>query len=332
MKIADSKMKLAEPAARRRRPSTFAPLDVQFAICKFQTAISSRSLSRRAFTLVELLVVITIIVALLSLLTPALDQAIYEAELASCAAQVKGMTTGGLAYAAGQARHYPVPPDGRRAQHQPDELGRLDTPAQDMRTVLEGHIPLKAHLCPLTAGKIDLSYDANGPDTTVFGTYELWFAMAYNPANGGRGAMRRIGDRFGWQGPQHPLKQFNVLVNDVNIYLETAPFHSQTGHADRDGVEAPAVFQDEGAGEAFVAGGGAVPVLELTVSRWAEPQSAYGTRGAIDQSYGFDDGSVRIIKEIKRPDRTTAMVPGLHRVPNHQGGTGPYIKFLPAAE
>jgi prepilin-type N-terminal cleavage/methylation domain-containing protein len=40
-----------------------------------------------AFTLIELLVVVTIIVVLLSLLTPALDRAIYETELAVCASQ-----------------------------------------------------------------------------------------------------------------------------------------------------------------------------------------------------------------------------------------------------
>ena len=37
--------------------------------------------SPRAFTLIELLVVVTIIVAPLALLSPALDKAIYEADL-----------------------------------------------------------------------------------------------------------------------------------------------------------------------------------------------------------------------------------------------------------
>ena len=49
---------------------------------------------RNGFTLVELLVVITIIVILLALLAPALDKAIYQAELAVCGTRVRAIATG----------------------------------------------------------------------------------------------------------------------------------------------------------------------------------------------------------------------------------------------
>jgi prepilin-type N-terminal cleavage/methylation domain-containing protein len=62
----------------------------------------------RGFSLVELLVVITIIVVLLALLTPALDQAIYQAELAACGAQLKGIGTGVLTYAAASRQSYRI--------------------------------------------------------------------------------------------------------------------------------------------------------------------------------------------------------------------------------
>ena len=62
---------------------------------------------RPAFTLIELLVVITIIVVLLALLTPAVDRAIYQAELTVCGTRLKGIATGNLAYAADNKRSYP---------------------------------------------------------------------------------------------------------------------------------------------------------------------------------------------------------------------------------
>src|ERR1051326_3589056 len=59
------------------------------------------------FTLVELLVVITIIVVLLSLLAPAIDRAIYQAELARCGAQLRAIASQTVTYAMGARRTYP---------------------------------------------------------------------------------------------------------------------------------------------------------------------------------------------------------------------------------
>ena len=61
----------------------------------------------RAFTLIELLVVVTIIAVLLALLTPALDSAVYQAELASCGASLDMAATGFISYASANRRVYP---------------------------------------------------------------------------------------------------------------------------------------------------------------------------------------------------------------------------------
>ena len=67
----------------------------------------------KAFTLVELLVVITIIVLLLALLTPAMDKAIYRAELLRCQTNQRGIASGVLLYAVDFKRSYPYCPYAR---------------------------------------------------------------------------------------------------------------------------------------------------------------------------------------------------------------------------
>ena len=63
--------------------------------------------AHRAFTLIELLVVITIIIVLLALLAPALDQAVYQAELAVCGTHLHALGAGLQTYTVDHKRHYP---------------------------------------------------------------------------------------------------------------------------------------------------------------------------------------------------------------------------------
>src|ERR1041385_2757440 len=62
---------------------------------------------RHAFTLIELLVVITIIILLLALLTPALDKAVYQAELVQCGGNLKLIGTAVIGYAFENKKWYP---------------------------------------------------------------------------------------------------------------------------------------------------------------------------------------------------------------------------------
>lgn len=64
--------------------------------------------TRRAFTIVELLVIITIIVLLLALLTPALDQALKSAELAVCSSNQHNVGLAIALYLGDHKRRYPV--------------------------------------------------------------------------------------------------------------------------------------------------------------------------------------------------------------------------------
>ena len=63
---------------------------------------------RPAFSLVELLVVVTIVVVLLAMLTPAMDQAMAAAERTTCAAKLHGLANAGAQYRMDHKRAFPT--------------------------------------------------------------------------------------------------------------------------------------------------------------------------------------------------------------------------------
>ena len=63
--------------------------------------------SLRAFTLVEMLVVISIIVLLVAMLLPALGKAKYNAKLTQCQTRLKQVGAGAIQYAVNASRFYP---------------------------------------------------------------------------------------------------------------------------------------------------------------------------------------------------------------------------------
>lgn len=153
-----------------------------------------------AFTLVELLVVVTIIVMLLAMLTPALDEAVYQAELAVCGATMGQAARGVIAYGAEGRRAYPYRPCTatatlRRRPHVIKDL--LNGNRGDDRDYLRAAWgTLDVLLDPLSP-KIDL--DNMQPDAIGSGHYGLWFGMkatvVNSPKQYGQG-MFKLGDRL----------------------------------------------------------------------------------------------------------------------------------------
>src|SRR5688572_5735453 len=115
---------------------------------------------RRAFTLIELLVVITIIVVLLSLLTPALDKAIYQAELAVCAANLDGIAAAATVYASGSRRAYPyhilTAPGSGIFPEQINSLSEGAPTARDDRPLLATVLSLNKNLIDPFCDPVDL--------------------------------------------------------------------------------------------------------------------------------------------------------------------------------
>lgn len=244
--------------------------------------------SRWAFSLVELLVVITIIVVLLALLAPALDKAVYHAEMLRCAAQIKGVITSVQAYAAGSNRWYP--PRKSVAAASPRIFAGA---AADDRPLLKSLFPVNALLRdPFIARKVDL--EKNQATSQVYGDYGLWFGFTFT---GSRKGARKLGERWEWTdtfGTAPVSTMHSVLVGDMDIiYREPSggPL-AQSAHNDAGNRMAPVIADDTTNCFLHMRLGGSYK------------------RDPIDLNYGFADASVKRYDRIKpRDDERMAVTP-----------------------
>ena len=250
-----------------------------------------------AFTLIELLVVITIIVVLLALLSPALDQAIYQTELAACAARHDGVAGGATLYAVDQKRAYPARNYVINNKDQRHLAGpHKDNPAiyEDERPVLKGYIDLKMLLDPMSRA-IELADTA--PNADVLQTYLSWYGWRYQDSTSGGGGrlvagMYRLGDGFEWRD-----RRYRLLSSDADQYQNDNRILFSS-HPDRDGLMVPQVLENEG-GVPDLAG-------NIYVSRWTRTVLE---RGPLDLNFAYDDGSVIRVPDLKVNDeeRTVAI-------------------------
>jgi len=163
---------------------------------------------RAGFTLIELLVVVTIIAVLAALLAPALERAVYQAELAVCGARLKAIGTGVLIYAPDFRRAYPHRPsmDYKSAANstaRPTDLTFPEPGGFDDRTSLGGYLDVSLLVCPLVR-KVDLSTAVDSYRVT---SYARWYGWRW----AGERAMARLGDRF-----TLGSSSFNVLAADAD--------------------------------------------------------------------------------------------------------------------
>jgi len=151
------------------------------------------------FTLVELLVVITIFVMLLALLMPAMEKAVYQAELAVCASRQDAIGSAAILYAHDHQRRYPdrFETPGATPAWQPTQLispvGTQDRDGGDLRPVLRGYFDLNGLLNdPLAPGKLD--FVTSSLEAYTHTPYALWFGWRF----GTRRGMTKLGDRLEW--------------------------------------------------------------------------------------------------------------------------------------
>lgn len=258
---------------------------------------------RDGFTLVELLVVITIIVILLAMLVPAMEKAIYQAELATCATRMKGVAQGATIYAMENHRRYMNRDiiDQERGQpyvlagNEYDILAResggqgRSGPTYDDRPRMQTHIPMSLLVEPL-APKIDYSVEATGLDIwVVHSGYSLYFGVDFAGYTG----MKRVGDRFEFRdGFTGRLHRYSLLAADLDMWVIGDRY--LTSHPDDAGV-LPVFFKNGEGG--------------LYTSRYDNHEGTKQRRGLLDQNYAYADGGVTRLSGIEIYDSRTATVP-----------------------
>ncbi|MBI1368440.1 MAG: prepilin-type N-terminal cleavage/methylation domain-containing protein [Planctomycetes bacterium] len=153
---------------------------------------------RRAFSLIELLVVVSIVALLVAILLPSLRQARYAARLTVCASNLHQSGLGFLGFAADHAGRYP--------EHGFNKPTALKQGATDLRDAYNPYVDLNRLACPFTES-IDYTHPPLAATNSVEWTY-VWFAgwrFAYN-ADGLYGA----GDTSFSNGTYN----FNLLAGD----------------------------------------------------------------------------------------------------------------------
>jgi len=173
------------------------------------------------FTIVELLVVVTIIVILLAMLSPALSKALYQAQLAICAANLHANHGGVTTYTFDHKRYYP---NRKMMAHGTDVdpvkiTGANAVVDYDDRVQLKGYVQVgKTMLCPLQQ-YIDLEIDS-ASDTYVYTGHAFWWGWRFSPSGIVRHGLFKLGDRL----------EFNIDPNGNEIRTSTvlAADHLQT--------------------------------------------------------------------------------------------------------
>lgn len=258
-----------------------------------------------AFTLVELLVVVTIILVLLALLVPALDKAMYQAELAMCGTRQRGIANAAITYAIDHKRMYPDRRDpGWQLNSLILQVGGTAHAVQnnwDMRPAFyPNYLSNFAYFTDPVTDAIDVSYQANDPDCQIFSDYHI--NTGWGP--GGQNKMSRMGKGFTWT-EYGVTKEIRVLVCDKN---EVNPLsHSAAGsnHPDdlgllsygfRQNTENPSQSPESRATDLFP---------KKTIGGWGSSSA----RGKLSVNYAYDDGSVRRYDHVGIVDERMFGVP-----------------------
>ena len=300
----------------------------------------------------ELLVVVTIIVILLALLTPALDSAVYQAELAVCAARVRSLAQAPTMYASENKRSYPDRETYRGGKYKTNRPNRLwlangTNPNWDQRRYIRPYLGSinKGFQCPfLPEMDLDLpDVETRSAGQTAWASYQFWWGWQYSVTDGGAGVegvgsvggtvratgrgMFRLGDKFTYSPPPGDRytppgeHSFDIIANDFDLSTfpeDASPFGnaSISSHPDKDDKMAVNIQEFE---------------PTHLWSRWQA--SPYG-RGLLDLNFGRTDNSVQRYSDVVCEIEPAGHVPDDRMVRVPEGNADEWIHWrniLPAA-
>jgi len=280
-----------------------------------------RSHGSLGFTLVELLIVITIIVVLLALLVPALDKAVYQAELAVCGSQLKAIATGGSTYAMENQRRYPDTGNNANENPQQFRIGGSNGPASDRRKVLRSALGDLNKILndPLTNAKLDFE---GSTAKHIFANYNIWFGWSY----AGHKGLKRMGDQYTWTEKSLADSSYSRTRSSTVVAADrdeiARPGEAQSSHPDADGFLYLLRQQDDpnAWGNATTSGPTGNTV---TLALWWSGRDKGSHRGLTDSNFARADGAVVRFNDIQwnEDDR-------LARAPIYPDGTSYYPQYF----
>lgn len=229
----------------------------------------------RAFTLVEMLIIVAIIVALLAILMPSMNHAIYLATLTRCASNLKQTGYGYFNYAQDNV--------GRFRGFDHTKVTHLKEMASDMRPLYSPYVAFNELACPFLP-----SIDYLNPPITTQRIEWTYMMFAGFKMDGETKRLDRPGDYFVQYGRRH-----YILAADLTS-VRVDGGSPQTSHPGFDfGL--------------YLAGANPAPAVPTytypashnhTFLRW-EGSTFNSAKGRIDLNYLFTDGAVRTLFGIR---------------------------------
>jgi competence protein ComGC len=249
--------------------------------------------SRLAFTLVELLVVVTIIMILVSMLIPSIEGAMYVAKLASCGATMKVVGASAITYTQDNSRYYPV----RHENYNWDALHIRIPPEQDpnvsfdWRVQFGPYMPVQAFLDPLAGAiSIDEASITPTPNRRIWSNFHIYTGLSRGDDT--QDVMDQVGRRFEWTDsltdPDNPREyRTGIIAADRNMYWTgNSPPWSTASHADSRNILRFFAYQNH--------------TTEGTYSWWG--RAGTSEHGPVDLNFAYDDGSVRRFDAVVQDD------------------------------